>query len=193
MDLDIVTVVHNDVNTKQAALLESDLQLTASAAYTYTIVDNSLINRGYGPGCNFGAQDGTAPIIGFLNPDVILDGPFMSSVIRVLQPEDVVIAGENFNKPIREYRSWGCDAWVCGAAFFVKRPWFESIGGFDENYKWGWEETHMIRQAQIEGMRVVSCNLPIRHSSPTENSPTDTDYKRHHFDAGARYFRKTWS
>ena len=61
---------------------------------------------------------------------------------------DVVITGANFNKNPVEIRNWGLNDWVCGVAMFVKRSWFEEIGGFDERFTRAqdWELNFRLRE-----------------------------------------------
>lgn len=189
---DLVTVFHNARNQQQAHDLELALQNYADLPYAFWQVDNRTKNRGFAPGCNMGARAGTAPIIGFLNPDVVIAGQFMRTVAHTLMDTDVVITGERFGKSEQETQGWGCRDWVCGAAFFVKRPWFESVGGFDEHYLFGWEETDLCRLAQTQKKFVRSIDLPIVHASPTDDSWNDVQYKQREFKAGAKYFFGKW-
>lgn len=191
MRADIVTVYHNPVNHRQHLELfaaierhEHDVRLLG--------VDNRQDNRGFARACNLGAlhPDADAPIIGFVNPDAIVEGPFLHLVERALQG-NVVITGERFGKSARELQVWGVRDWVCGAAMFVDRAWFSSVGGFDERFHWSWEDTDLVRQAFNSGHAVRSIALPIRHQSPPAISQQEAAYKRHHFAvAGARYFAK---
>lgn len=193
--IDVVTVFHNETNKAQARQLGRDLALQENAGtFTFNPVDNTSNNRGFAPGCNLGAARGTAPIIGFLNPDGTIHGSIVSTVVEVFEREgdDLVITGERFGKNSRELRAWGVRDWVCGACLFVRRDWFETVGGFDEAYLWGWEETDLIRTAQADGKRVMSIRLPYKHSSPGWNSEEDAQFKNRYFDAGAAHFRRKW-
>jgi GT2 family glycosyltransferase len=155
--------------------------------------DNSSNNIGFAAGCNFGAQKGSAPVIGFLNPDVEIQGCFIDKILDVFESNsNVVITGENFGKLRWEYESWGCKEWVCGAAFFVRRNWFESVGGFDRRFIWSWEESDLICQAQVMNKLVKPIELPIDHQSPTNDSEQDSEYKSLHFNRGAKLFRQKW-
>lgn len=190
--MDIVTVFHNDRNHREALDLQETLRTYINGGIiTFTAIDNTTVNRGFSAGCNLGARLGTAPIIGFLNPDVSVHGPFIETVQHALVPP-VVITGNRYGKPSREIQIWGCNDWVCGASFFVDRAWFESRGGFDRRYEWGWEETDLIRQAQDDAKLVVSLALPIAHCSPSDDSPKDIEYKQKWFDLGAKRFRAKW-
>lgn len=194
--VDIVTVFHRDENFKLALDLEARLhEVEPFIPFLMIGVDNREDNRGFAKGCNHGAREGTAPVIGFLNPDVEVDGPFLGRILDILARQ-TVITGSNFGKHPTEYRqAWGCDDWVCGAALFVRRDFFESMHGFDEQFVWGWEETDLIRRAQahLPGKNPVqSVALPIRHSSPSEQPVEDANYKNHWFNEGARLFYGKW-
>ena len=192
--IDIVTVTHNDTNEQQARELEIALRKIEKRPFTFYTHSNREENLGFGKACNVGAfrHGARAEIIGFLNPDVIVRGPFMKTVEQTLSRPHTVITGCRFNKHPRELRDWGVSDWVCGAALFVRRDWFTQVGGFDERYVWSWEETDLIRQAESEGRRVRSIKLPIRHSSPTTDTPKDMAYKSRNFNKGKAAFERKW-
>lgn len=190
---DLVVVFHNDSNHQQHRELRAALGRHETAGYTFIGVDNRVHNRGFAAGCNLGAftRGAEAPIIGFLNPDAVVTGPFLERVAATLTGP-TVITGCRFRKSQRELDDWGVTDWVCGAAFFVTRRWFTSVNGFDPQFVWGWEETDLIRQAQAQGLRCQSIPLPIQHQSPVVNSPTDVAYKERYFNLGARRFETKW-
>lgn len=191
---DFVTVYHNDHNFEQHQQLRAALVTHEPAGgYTFIGVDNRRNNRGFAGGCNLGAftEGATAPIIGFLNPDAMIVGPFLDAVTAALV-HPVVITGCRFGKAQAELNNWGVRDWVCGAAMFVSRQWFTSVGGFDTQFVWGWEETDLIRQAESRNLRCRSIALPIRHQSPTQNSDRDKRYKNYHFERGSQRYRKKW-
>lgn len=194
IEIDIVTVFHSELNRLQATELHEAILSHEPNGWRFITVDNRENNRGFSKGCNWGAfhPRAKAPVIGFLNPDTVVSGPFIDDVLAALEPDSTVITGCRFDKPENELRIWGCRDWVCGAAFFVKRDFFTSCGGFDEGYVWSWEETDLIRQAQAAGRRVKSISLPLSHESPSEQSEEDADYKRHHFEMSRRRFNSKW-
>lgn len=194
MSIDIVTVVHNATNTAQAVDLEKAIAAHEDNEFQFVVVDNSTENRGFAKACNWGAlhPDVRSPIIGFLNPDVVVNGPFIDAVRAALEDPNVVITGCRFGKPARELAIWGVQDWVCGAAFFVKRSFFAPRHGFDEQFVWAWEETDLIRQAEHEGLRVRSIQLPLEHASPSGDSSQDIIYKRRNFELGAQRFEAKW-
>lgn len=192
MTIDIVTVFHNQKNKQQAEELYDSL-LKIESDFTFYAHSNIEDNIGFARACNIGAfrEGAEASIIGFLNPDVSVHGPFIESVEKALVG-DTVITGNSFNKPKAEIRSWGCKDWVCGASFFVQRAFFEEVRGFDERYVWSWEETDLIRTAQAKNLNVRSIELPITHSSPDVNDQTDSNYKRTNFQKGSKLFYSKW-
>ena len=190
--IDIITVIHTDRNRTQAGDMLAQLKEQADGPFRAFIVDNSTNNRGFGPACNLGAKEGSAPILGFLNPDCKIFGPFIGDVISVFENPRVVIAGNRFGKPQEEVDSWGLQRWVCGAAAFFRRSWFEQVGMFDEQFVWGWEESDLIMRAQRTEMGVLELNLPIHHESPADDTDEDREYKRHWLNQGWLLYRHKW-
>lgn len=195
MRIDIVTVFHNEANyTQHNDLFDAIRKHEPRGGYNLIGVDNRTTNRGFSAACNLGAfyhRYQPSPIIGFLNPDSTIRGPFIDTVQATLTAP-VVITGCRFNKPQHELKMWGVQDWVCGAAMFVDRTWFRTVNGFDEQFVWGWDESDLIRQAQRDHKTCRSIDLPIDHRSPEINSPQDSAYKRFHFDRGQQRFFRKW-
>lgn len=189
--VEIVTVFHNLRNKRQAVDLRDAVSMFEPDVEVH-FVDNTKINRGFAKACNLGAAWCTAPVIGFLNPDVVLSGAFVKPVMKAFADENVVIAGERFGKSDRELRIWECRDWVCGAAMFVRADWFEQQGGFDERFVMYFEEADLIKRAEQDGRVVRSIKLPIVHESPAEEDSQDVAFKRKHFDRSARLFEEKW-
>jgi GT2 family glycosyltransferase len=190
--VDIVTVFHNARNHAEHESLRAAVVTHEGDRVQFVAVDNRLENRGFSRASNLGAKEGAAPIVGFVNPDAVIQGPFVAAVQRAFDDPDVAITGCRFGKANRELRIWGCREWVCGAAMFVQRAWFEEVGGFDEGYHWGWEDTALCRTAQARGRKVRAIELPIVHSSPAVDSPEDVHFKNYWFRAGSERFYRQW-
>jgi GT2 family glycosyltransferase len=191
---DLVTVFHNDENYQlHLKLFDAIKRIETSGGFQLIGVDNRRNNRGFAAACNLGAfhPQAKAPMIGFLNPDVEIDGPFIHQASAGLH-DKVVITGCRFDKPENELRAWGVRNWVCGAAFFVERQWFASVGGFDERFVWSWEETDLVRQAEAQGLACSPIHLPIRHQQATTNTDEDAAYKRYYFNQGEQRYRAKW-
>ena len=195
IDLDIVTVHHNETNAAQAQELHDAIEAVEPEGWRFISVDNSAINRGFAGGCNWGAfhPQATAPYIAFINPDVEVTGPFIRRALGVFnsQPK-VVITGCRYGKSDRELAIWGVRDWVCGAAFFVRRSWFTEVGGFHEGYVWSWEETDLVKQAEAGGFIVRSKELGLLHASPSQDSEEDARYKERNFELGRRLYARRW-
>lgn len=193
INIDIVTVFHNETNHRQQIeLFQSIKRHERTGGYCLIAVDNRVTNRGFARACNLGAfhPNATAPIIGFLNPDARVNGQFIDAATAPID-DTTVITGARFPKPQKQLQVWGIRNFVCGAAMFVQRKWFTAVNGFDEQFVWAWEEVDLIRQAESQRLQCKPIVLPIEHESPTIVSPEDRRYKQTYFDLGAkRYYRK---
>lgn len=191
---DIVTVFHNETNYAQhKVLFDSIREHEPRGGYRLIGVDNRRVNRGFAAACNLGAFHPAArsSVIGFLNPDAEVQGPFLDRV-RAALVEPVVIVGNRYGKSERELRILGVREWVCGACMFVSRPWFVAVRGFDEQFVWGYDDTDLVRTAEADGRQVQDLGLPIRHESPREETPEDFAYKRYYFEQAAQRYRRKW-
>jgi len=191
--INIVTVTHNDRNEEQAEKLRAALDGFSDMPYTFQQVNNRANKITYAEACNTGAELGCAPVIGFINPDTEIDGPFMAQVAEVFNSDvKIVITGERFNKPQEEITKWGLHDWVCGAAFFVRREWFDYVRGFDIRYPWSYEETDLCRAAERGGFNVQSISLAMAHNSPLTDSAKDKAFKKRGFEKGQLIYERKW-
>jgi GT2 family glycosyltransferase len=193
-DIDVIVVYHRNENEKQARALEQQVrQYESEERVRFLFGDNRHHNIGFGARCNLVAfEDVLAPVVGFLNPDVNVTGPFSELVTDTLT-DKIVVTGERFGKPSRDLQIWGVRDWVCGAAMFVDRVWFDRLNGFDPAYVWSWEETDFIRRTFDAGKRVKSIHLPIAHPPAGETfDPKDAAYKRKWFARGAADYRRRY-
>jgi len=163
-------------NTDVARLI-GEIEDTFPHPHTVTVIDNTHINRGFARGCNLGAWIEDGDIIAFLNPDIHLVPGWADETMAAFAADDnLVICGprldDGYPWPRVSKATNGISEWVCGACYFVRRDWFESVGGFDERYVFSFEETDLCRQAEEAGRRVASVNVDnptvkhIRHDTP---------------------------
>lgn len=194
--IDIITIIHNEKNTIFAERLASGLNKYELENHRLIVHDNRDVNVGFAKGCNIGAQHATTEVVGFLNPDIIVRGPFIDTVQRQFDEDpELVITGCTFRDDKKErYTHIGLKTWVCGAALFARKSWFDSVGGFDESYVWSWEETDLCRQAQEDNKHVTNIILPLEHdrSHVSSDSPEDKRYKDKHMRIGKRLYFERW-
>ena len=190
-EIDIVTVYHNSKNYGQSLDLLEKLDEFESGRFTFIPHSNIENNLGFAKGCNIAAAQGSSPIIGFLNPDVNVLGPFVNEVTAVLNA-GAKITGERFGKPDSHLKIWGVKDWVCGATFFTTREHWVELGGFDERFVWSFEETDFIRRTEALGGCAKSINLPLSHSSPNDDSVADIAYKDSQFALAQRRYYEKW-
>lgn len=192
--LDIISVYHNGAYRIMASRVRGELERYVSAPWTWLDADNTRKNIGFGPRVNQVASTSSGDIIALLNPDAQIKGDFSPHVLAAFDDPSVVIAGSDFGKDKADVNSWGLDAWVCGAAFFVRRSFWQEVGGFDPEYTWSWEETDLCRTAQESGRLVRVVDLPIVHASPIPmlESRQIQAYKNHWFEEGRKRYQQKW-
>lgn len=191
MTVDFVIVSHE--STKDVGRLLLQLALTFPHPHTMTVIDNSRANRGFSVAANLGARQETGEIVAFLNPDIILcDGWATETLAAFAADPKLVIAGprldDGFSWP-RPLKGVGLKNYVCGAAFFVRRDFFESCGGFDERFFWSSEEVDLCRQAEERGLRVEAVGEPrvkhLWHDAPFKGRETARAIKAYREKWGA--------
>lgn len=190
--IDLVTVTYDTRSVAALAVLQAALQRYADAPYTLTVMDNAKENRGFSKACNLGMLHKHGKIIGFLNPDTQIHGAFLKEVEAAFRAPRVVIAGNRFQMPDGHLALWGLQHWVCGAAMFVRRAWFEQAGGFDEAYSFGYEETDLCRRAESHGLEVKELDLPLAHVSPSDDPPNVREYKEEWLQRGWEIYQRKW-
>lgn len=197
MFIDFIIVYHRDAVFREAERLLDEIVAHEDARHFHVIsVDNRVENVGFAKAANAGAKKATAPIVGFLNPDLRVHGPFIHQVFRSVKSSGPYVVGPDFNKSKEILRAWGLRDWVCGAAFFVLRDWFQALNGFDEDYVWGLEETDFCKRTQSicdltlkKGIEAI--DLPLLHVN-IDDTEADTKYKQEHYENGKLVYQRKW-
>jgi GT2 family glycosyltransferase len=191
MIFDFVILNFND--GMEVGRLIQEVESTFSWPHTFTVIDNSLDNRGFGAGVNVGADIGSGDIIVLLNPDIHLTTGWADETIRALiDTENLVIAGPRLDDGYpwpRDVSRNGIKNWVCGACYFVRRSFFERVGGFDERFFFTYEETDLIKQAEDMGFEVRSLNVgrpTIKHDGHR------TAFHDQQLSVGNRLYHEKW-
>lgn len=160
-------------------------------------------NVGFGRGCNAGADIVQTPWILFLNPDAKLNPGAIEALIEasVQYPSAIAFNPRIYNddgSPYFKRRSWLLprrsymkkgwptgDAVVSvlsGAALFVSKRSFDSIGGFDPNiFMYHEDDDLSLRLASLGELRFVR-NSTIVHSAghSSGRSPEIAKFKAYH-------------
>jgi GT2 family glycosyltransferase len=184
-------VIINYHCTDDVSRLIAEITTTCPIPYTITVIDNSLDNRGFSVAANLGANLGSGDLIAFLNPDIHLVPCWMDETLGALRADEgLVIAGprldDGYGWPRVSKAVNGIKDWVCGAAFFVRRSFFERVGGFDERFFFTYEETDLCRQAEDMGLRVETLNVQrpvvkhIRHDTVAHGEYLLAAQKQYH-------------
>lgn len=202
--IDFVVIYHRDAMLQETErLLKEIRQYERTTDWEVYPWDNREENLGFAKAANKAAAAGSSHVIGFLNPDLRVGGPFIRTVCGTLQRYGAwpLVTGSSFGKSRVIIENWGLKDWVCGANFFVVRDWFEKLGGFDEGFVWGLEETDFCLRTQticgeipahiMKHPILSNDELPLLHVA-IDDRPEDRAYKQAHYQAGRFYFRKKW-
>jgi GT2 family glycosyltransferase len=212
-EVSVVTALYNCVDlTRQyvSSLIETmedvdweliivdDGSTDGTHEYLRTLADNERIkillneqNSGYSRSNNRGASEACAPILAFLNNDLVLCQGWFQSMRSVLEaaenpgivgniqinPNTGLIdhAGVFFGldgmprqarknrrkRPKAPYTEWNA---VTAACMIIPSELFRNAGGFDETYRNGFEDIDLCLKLKKQGYRhYVSNENPIQH------------------------------
>jgi len=147
--------------------------LEAQSFDDYEVVLRS--DKGLSEARNAGIEAARADKLVFLDDDSIPAGNYLAAVVDALE-ENPVVAGRVFHpgngvvstfcggydqgderhyvRPVEgSFRRGSTGMTGCNMAF--RREVFETVGGFDEQFKWGHEETDLARRIVAAGYRVL--------------------------------------
>jgi len=177
-----VIVVDNDS-------ADASIEWLAGRLYTTVILNDE--NVGFATACNQGAAAGTAEVVGFLNPDIILpDGWFYHIASAFGDPRVALAAPQLVDS--RGARQPGLSRhWATAACLFLRRSAFDALGGFDENYFFGWEDIDLVRRAYMEGMVFRSVpEAEVRHLG--RKAPRPKEWGGDYDPESRAYFEWRW-
>lgn len=160
-------------------------------------------NLGFAGGCNLGAAQGTADLVLFLNPDVILRADWLEVAAQLFLtiPDAAILGGKLFypdGQVVQHaggilYHPLATTAhrlngarepeedepdYVTGAAMAVRRRVFESLKGFDPDFHpVYYEDVDLCYRAKLAGWRVIySPKLIGIHKESTSVDRTTLNY-----------------
>lgn len=179
--------------TRDVTRLMGEIEDTFLYDHTITVIDNTHDNRGFAAAANLGAELGSGEIIAFLNPDIHLTPDWAEETLIALATQpSLVISGPRLDDGYpwpRDVSRNGIKNWVCGACYFVRRKFFESVGGFDERFFFTYEETDLIHQAEDMGFDVLAMN----QDRPTiQHIRIDTPFHGEQLHINGIRYREKW-
>jgi len=203
MKVDIVIPSYNTLPLLQGLIIQ--IEATAPQA-SYVVVDNgstdgthewlmeqvdvaSVLNEentGFAKACNQGAAAGEAEIVLFLNTDIELSQGWLEGVLDAFDDPDVAIAGAEQMKPDGQPSRY--TNFISGACCAVRRDWFESVGGFDEQFFFGYDDLDLSYRAVLDGRKFVTTEPAVVHLGRGSHT---AETSRHIEEAG-ELFRRKW-
>lgn len=142
-------------------------------------------NRGYATAANQGAAKGAAEFIGFLNTDVILVDGWLDGVMLAFEDADVVaVTPEMVDADGEPYRH----DYINGACLVVRRGFFEAIGGFDDEFTFGHDDTDFTFRVEEAGRRWTKSTPAITHLGGMSRDEETNAL----VEAGRDHMRKKW-
>lgn len=150
-------------------------------------------NLGFAGGNNAGARLAQGSILAFLNNDTVAAPDWLarlhaalagrpafslvtSRIISMTDPIVIDSAGDGYLRAGGAYkRGHGAPAGdyaesrevfgACGAAFMIRRPLFEQLGGFDESFFMVYEDVDLSYRARLAGHRCwYAADAVVRHA-----------------------------
>lgn len=176
-------------------------------------------NMGFGASCNIGAKEAKEDVLFFLNPDTKILSRNINDVLRMFDNKIGAVgakvleesgeiqnwsAGKNINiieilknnlglsenKRILESEEAKEVDWVTGAAMFIRKDLFLSLGGFDENFFLYFEDIDLCRRVKEVGKKVIYFpSFQISHLGG-KSSSDKREQKRQYYKSQDYYFEK---
>lgn len=132
---------------------------------------------------NFGAKQGHAPIIGFIDCDCLLAADYFTQIDTVFAETGAEATGckvvlplnptwvESVWNRMHDDGSEGAREWINSANFAVRRSVFEQIGGFDEGLETGEDAEICQRIRQAGGRLIEDRRLAVAHLDNAKTLP----------------------
>lgn len=180
----------------------SDQSISIAKSYGAQTIEND-INLGFGIACNLGAKLTDNDYLLFLNPDtqirpdtiqILLDAaknhpqgiafnPLMSKTFE-LYPED------QGSKELNEV------TFSSGAALFISRKDFKTVGGFDENIHLYFEDYDLSKRLLLTGRKlyqVPAAKIVHLHSKSSPISAEMAKYKAYQWARSQVYVKRKYT
>ena len=178
-------------------------------------------NPGYAAAVNVGVRESRAEHVVVMNPDVVIDAPrdvsrllahFDDPAVGVVAPALVLPTGARQDSARDVPVPWQLVArrvfggqhgrvdaekpcvvdWVVGACLGIRRSAFEALGGFDERYRFYFEDVDFCVRLWRAGWKVVyDPTVVVRHEHGAGSRRTFLGWPmRQHIRGAARFYRR---
>ncbi len=178
--------------------------------------------KGFGSNHNAAFGMSSQPFFCVLNPDIELVGNPFPELLKTLErsragmvaplvrtPEGTVadsvrrfptirsliyriLGGDGDSYPLAEGKSDSYPDWVAGMFMLFRRPVFDSLKGFDEQFFLYYEDVDICIRAWSNEIPVVVCQRSEVIHRARRDSHRKPVYLRRHLASMARYFWKYW-
>jgi len=150
------------------------------------------VNLGFAGGNNRGAAGATVEALVFLNNDTEVADDWLAALVRAAEedtsralvtsqivywdrPDVIDSAGDGYlrcgggfkvhhGQPAATAPASREVFGACGAAFLIRRDWFERLGGFDESFFMVYEDVDLSYRARLQGAHIwYAADALVRH------------------------------
>ena len=150
-------------------------------------------NVGFAAGNNRGADDASTDALVFLNNDTEVEPEWLDALVRAAEgdskrglvtsrivyldrPDVIDSSGDGYlrcgggfkhghGQSLASYAESRSVFGACGAAFLIRRDWWERLGGFDESFFMVYEDVDLSYRARLGGATVwYAADAVVRHA-----------------------------
>lgn len=165
------------------------------------VVDDNDQGLGFAQTCNTGAERSTGDPIVFLNNDAFVHAGWLGPLVAAFDEPDVGAAGSLLLYPDGRIQHAGVElgivngtltAWnittpqpacdvsaVTGASMAVRRDVFDRLGGFDADYRNGYEDVDLSLRIRHAGWRIRYVPESVATHLESQSGPARWTHVRH--------------
>jgi len=181
--IDVVIPTKDIENVKSLEVLK---KAEKSGSISLNIIERSFNDRvgGFAKACNDGAKLNSAlgEYILFLNDDVEVGTNFFADLLLPFKDESVAMVGADCSR---------LNTSVNGSVLCVRREVFESVGGFDEDYFFMWEDNDLCQNIKRRGWKIEISKAEAKHEGK-DSLNNGSEFWRTNYFNGKNKFDAKW-